>query len=399
MTAPRASAGRRYLELAGDLVERLLDGEWANIDRAADLVADLLARGGTIHAFGTGHSHVLAEELYYRAGGFVRVNPILFEGLMLHSSALLSTSLERMPGLAEALLADHPIASGDVLVVASNSGRNAVTAELAQAARAAGASVIAVTSLRHATAQEARTQGLPRLHEVADVVIDNGGVVGDAAIDIEGFEVRVAPTSTARRRGNPERHDRRGRRAPGGAWHTPGGLHEQQCRRRGRRERPVPVARERSVIRNGAATPFAIRGVIEGFYGNPWTREQRLELIEFLAAHGMNTFVYAPKDDPLVRRAWREAYTGDDLQRLTELVELCAAHGIELVYCLSPGLSIRYSDPGDIEALSAKFSSVAALGVRTSVCCSTTSRPTSSTRRIGPPSPTSPERMFTSSTR
>ena len=104
-------------------MERLLDGEWPNIDRAADLVADSLSRGGTIHAFGTGHSHVLAEELYYRAGGFVRVNPILFEGLMLHSSALLSTSLERMPGLAEALLADHPIAPGDVLVVASNSGR------------------------------------------------------------------------------------------------------------------------------------------------------------------------------------------------------------------------------------------------------------------------------------
>jgi uncharacterized phosphosugar-binding protein len=101
-----------------------------------------------------------------------------------------------MPGLAEALLADHPIARGDVLVVASNSGRNAVTAELAQAARAAGASVIAVTSLRHASAQEPRTQGMPRLHEVADVVIDNGGVVGDAAIDIEGFEARVAPTST-----------------------------------------------------------------------------------------------------------------------------------------------------------------------------------------------------------
>ncbi len=119
------------------------------------------------------------------------------------------------------------------------------------------------------------------------------------------------------------------------------------------------------MIRNGAATPFAVRGVIEGFYGNPWTREQRLELVEFLSAHGMNTFVYTPKDDPLVRRAWREAYTGDDLQRLTELLERCAAHGVEFVYCLSPGLSIRYSDPSDIEALSAKFSSVAALGVRT----------------------------------
>ena len=118
------------------------------------------------------------------------------------------------------------------------------------------------------------------------------------------------------------------------------------------------------MIHEDAAAPFAVRGVIEGFYGNPWTREQRLELVEFLAAHGMNTFVYAPKDDPLVRRAWRQAYMGDDLERLTELVELCSAHSVDLVYCLSPGLSIRYSDPGDIEALSAKFASVAALGVR-----------------------------------
>ncbi len=117
-------------------------------------------------------------------------------------------------------------------------------------------------------------------------------------------------------------------------------------------------------MHESAAAPFAVRGVIEGFYGNPWTREQRLELVEFLAAHGMNTFVYAPKDDPLVRRAWREAYAGDDLQPLTELVVRCGSYGVDLVYCVSPGLSIRYSDPGDINALSAKFSSVAALGVR-----------------------------------
>ena len=71
-------------------------------------------RGGTVHAFGTGHSHMLAEELFYRAGGLVRVRPILFEGLMLHAGAELSTRLERLPGLAEALLEQHPMAAGDV---------------------------------------------------------------------------------------------------------------------------------------------------------------------------------------------------------------------------------------------------------------------------------------------
>jgi uncharacterized phosphosugar-binding protein len=196
MTETLASPGRRYLEIAGDLVARLLDAEWPNIRAAAELVADALAAGGAVHAFGSGHSHMLAEELYYRAGGLVQVRPILFEGLMLHASAPLGTALERMPGLAAALLVDHPIHPGDVLIVASNSGSSAVTSELAALARGAGARVIALTSLNHATSSAARATTVPRLHEVADVVIDNGGCVGDAAVEIAGLGGRVAPTST-----------------------------------------------------------------------------------------------------------------------------------------------------------------------------------------------------------
>jgi len=191
-----ASAGRRYLDLVGGLIERLATDEWANIRAAAILIADALAAGHRVHAFGTGHSHMLAEELYYRAGGLVRVHPILFEGLMLHGSAPLSTSLERLPGLAEALVWDHPVDHADVLIVASNSGGNAVTSELVQLAQMAGARVIAITSLGHATSTTTRATGRPRLHELADVVIDNGGCVGDAAVEIEGFGQKVAPTST-----------------------------------------------------------------------------------------------------------------------------------------------------------------------------------------------------------
>jgi uncharacterized phosphosugar-binding protein len=190
------SGGLRYLATARDLIDRVVEGQWPNIAAAADLVAASLEQGGTIHAFGSGHSHILAEELFYRAGGLVRVRPILFEGLMLHASAKLSTALERMTGLAAALLEDHPIPAGDVLVIASNSGSNAVSSELASAARRGGASVIAVTSLRHATSSAARATDSPRLHEVADVVVDNGGCVGDAAIEIAGLDRRVGPTST-----------------------------------------------------------------------------------------------------------------------------------------------------------------------------------------------------------
>lgn len=112
-----------------------------------------------------------------------------------------------------------------------------------------------------------------------------------------------------------------------------------------------------------AASPFAVRGVIEGFYGRPWTHEQRLDLIDFIARRGMNTFAYAPKDDPLLRRDWRVSYSGADLARLAELVEACRARDVDFVYCLSPGLSIHYSSPQDRDSLVAKIQSVAALGV------------------------------------
>lgn len=196
MSDVASTPGRAYLDTVEHLIRRLASDEWPNVTAAAELVATAMAGGHTLHAFGTGHSHMLAEELYYRAGGLVRVRPILFEGLMLHSSALLSTSLERLPGLAAALLDDHCIDAGDVVVVASNSGSNAVTSEIVSGIQARGGMVIAITSLTHATSSAARDSGRPRLHELADVVIDNGGVVGDAAVSIDGFEQRVSPTST-----------------------------------------------------------------------------------------------------------------------------------------------------------------------------------------------------------
>jgi uncharacterized phosphosugar-binding protein len=191
------SAGRTYLRVVGELIDRSSRDGWDALDEAARVIADALANGRTLHAFGTGHSHMLAEELYYRAGGLKRVRPILFEGLTLHGSSVrLGAAMERLPQLADALFDDQGMVEGDVLVVASNSGSNAVASRLAQRARDAGVRVIAVTSLGHATSPEARANPLPRLHELADVVIDNGGVVGDAAIEIDGFERRVGPTST-----------------------------------------------------------------------------------------------------------------------------------------------------------------------------------------------------------
>ncbi|MGV8876986.1 MAG: protein O-GlcNAcase [Rhodoglobus sp.] len=114
---------------------------------------------------------------------------------------------------------------------------------------------------------------------------------------------------------------------------------------------------------DAAASPFAVRGVIEGFYGRPWNHQQRLNLIEFLAHRGMNTFVYSPKDDPLMRHDWRNPYVGAELTKLSELISHCHTHGMSFMFCLSPGLTIKYSRSDDLETLLAKYAAVSRLGV------------------------------------
>lgn len=190
------TAGQRYLAEVGRLLAAVGDEGWAAIEAAAALVARTVAAGGLVHVFGTGHSHLFAEELFYRAGGLVQVNPILVDPLMLHSGAARSTRLERVPGLAGALLASEPVGPDDLMIVASNSGGNAVCIEMVQAARALGLATVALTSVRHAEDAGARAGSGPRLHELADVVLDNRGAPGDACVRIPGSDLVVAPTST-----------------------------------------------------------------------------------------------------------------------------------------------------------------------------------------------------------
>jgi uncharacterized phosphosugar-binding protein len=125
---------------------------------------------------------VLVEEIWGRAGGMERVDPILEPSLMLHEGLVKSSILERQAGLAESLLRIHPVGEGDCLIVCSNSGRNAVPVEMATLASERGATVIALTSLEHSRSVESRSPDGRRLFEVADVVVDNCGVPGDAIV-------------------------------------------------------------------------------------------------------------------------------------------------------------------------------------------------------------------------
>src|SRR5436190_18862798 len=100
--------------------------QWDKIALAAEWLAQSLAKDGWLYAFGTGHSHALAEEIFYRAGNPARATPMLDSRLMLHEKAIEATHNEREHGYGIKLLHSYPVNSGDILIVASNSGRNAV---------------------------------------------------------------------------------------------------------------------------------------------------------------------------------------------------------------------------------------------------------------------------------
>lgn len=105
------------------------------------------------------------------------------------------------------------------------------------------------------------------------------------------------------------------------------------------------------------------RGTIEGFYGPPWSHADRLAHLEFAGRHKLNTYVYAPKDDPYHRKQWREPYPEAELERIGELVAAARNSHVRFVFSVSPGLSMVYSDPAEVDLLLAKFEQVRAVGV------------------------------------
>jgi len=185
-----------YFDQVEQLFSVIRTTQASAIQKAAATIAEAMARDNILHVFGTGHSHMFAEELFYRAGGFANVNAILETGLMLHEGAAKSTALERLHGYAPILLDRYDIKPGDVLIIASNSGINPVPVEMARTACQRKLATIAITSLKHSKAMASRDIEGQKLYEVVDQVIDNCCELGDASVTIEGMPYPIGPLSS-----------------------------------------------------------------------------------------------------------------------------------------------------------------------------------------------------------
>ncbi len=176
-----------YLNNAQRLLQRIQETQLDAITKTASWITDSLIAGGIFHLFGSGHSNLIAIEGNGRAGGLVPVQSIAdpTEG-----------KAERLEGYAAILLNQSDLRPGEVLIIASNSGINPVPVEMAMEAKKRGLKVVAVTSMEHTQSTASRHSSGKKLYQVADLVIDNCGVVGDAAMEVEGAPGKTGATSS-----------------------------------------------------------------------------------------------------------------------------------------------------------------------------------------------------------
>lgn len=185
-----------YFDTLTHIFGTIRNTQRGNLKKAAEMVAATVMGGGIVHAFGAGHSHILVEELFCRAGGLGCVNGILEPSFMPHSGADKSSRLEQVAEIARLVFEDEDIRKGDLMILISQSGINPVVVEFARLTRERGVPIVAVTSVAHSQATPSRHSSGQKLYELADVVLDNGCPVGDAAMEVGEKGIRVAAMST-----------------------------------------------------------------------------------------------------------------------------------------------------------------------------------------------------------
>lgn len=187
----------QYLDTVIKLISRIQREEMESINKAANIIADAIQQGYCIFAFGCTHSSLPIQDIIYRAGGMMLINPIFAPGIssLDIKPATLSSDIEQIEGYARVILNNSPIKAGDVLIIVSVSGRNAVPIEFAQLAKERDIKVIGVTSLEYSDTVSSRHPSGKKMHHFADVVLDNKAPKGDAVLEHPNMPQRFTPVS------------------------------------------------------------------------------------------------------------------------------------------------------------------------------------------------------------
>lgn len=178
------------------LIEDFTNTQETNLKEISKVIVDHIENGGKFYAVGTGHSHMVGEEFYARAGGLACIQLIAPMELTLGEHPLKSTQIERIAEYAHVIISQYKISKGDIVMITSNSGRNSMPIELALELKRREIKTIAFTNLKHSRQVTSRHESGKRLFEVCDYVIDNCGYKGDAIMDIDGVKGKMGSSSS-----------------------------------------------------------------------------------------------------------------------------------------------------------------------------------------------------------
>ena len=191
-----------YFDKTISILNRIRETQMENLERASEICAESIARGGLVFLFGNGHSRMMCEEMTPRQGTFVGWVALVELSLSNHASIVGANGLraplylEKYEGYAEEILKGFKLGPHDAFIVISTSGIRPVVVEMAMGAKDRGAPVIGICSRRHCEQSVTAHSSGKKLIDVADVIIDNGCPPGDCVIELEGLEWRTGPTST-----------------------------------------------------------------------------------------------------------------------------------------------------------------------------------------------------------
>lgn len=183
-----------YQEKITALIDYAIDQNKETIDMLANKFAENIENDKIIHTFGTGHSHILGIELFARAGGLGNVDAMLDPDVLTSFGAKRSGAMEKTSGVSDVIYDSYDIQEGDIMIITSNSGRNAMPIEMAMRCQKEGIYTIALTNLKQSQAATSRHPSGKRLFECVDCVIDSCVPDADAMMDIEG--IKTGPASS-----------------------------------------------------------------------------------------------------------------------------------------------------------------------------------------------------------
>ena len=189
-------AWESYFEQIDHIIEKVRTTQAGNIMRAAEILADTTEKGGIIYGFGTGHSHLVCDDAFWRAATPANYCALLEPSASGNQEITKSYYVENTYGIGKMIVDYHRITPNDCMIIISNSGNNIAPVDAALRAKEKGIPVIAITAVEYSDYLKTKHKDGVKLKDVADVVLNNCSLIGDAAVDIEGFEMKVGSTST-----------------------------------------------------------------------------------------------------------------------------------------------------------------------------------------------------------